>query len=103
MYPTNEPLELATLESGLQRSSSPEFQESSSSEIESVSEPIMASGRRISRRKDVSSSYSSLIPKSRDRIATFSNETITVSSSKQMASNIKSDTVSFSIRFTNNY
>jgi hypothetical protein len=75
---TDKALELNTLESELQRSPSPEPPESSPQpEILSTSESIAnkTSGHRSTRGKDVSSSYSSLIPKSRDK--TFvSNEPV---------------------------
>jgi hypothetical protein len=62
------------LESELQRSPSPEFQETSPQQTEIVSAQSEStsnstSARRSTRGKDVSSSYSSLIPKSRDRTA----------------------------------
>ena len=54
-------LEVTGLELELQRSQSPKLQRSLSPEIVSA-----ISERRITRGKDVSSSYSSLIPKGRD-------------------------------------
>ena len=71
------------------------LQEESPSEIQSTSESIAGpntSGRRTTRGKDVSSLYSSLIPKSRDKPSTsVFNEPI--QSNLEFKSNIKSDIV----------
>ena len=76
------------LESELQQSPSPELQPETSlqqPEIVSAQSELtvnQTSGRRSTRGKDVSSSYSSLIPKSRDRTATaiVSNEPVIIKS-----------------------
>ena len=76
------------LESELQRSLSPELQPETSLQqpeivsAQSESTVNQTSGRRSTRGKDVSSSYSSLIPKSRDRTATaiVSNEPVIIKS-----------------------
>ena len=75
------------LESELQRSPSPELQPETSLQqpeivsAQSESTVNQTSGRRSTRGKDVSS-YSSLIPKSRDRTATaiVSNEPVIIKS-----------------------
>ena len=76
------------LESELQRSPSPELQPETSLQqpdivsAQSESTVNQTSGCRSTRGKDVSSSYSSLIPKSRDRTATaiVSNEPVIIKS-----------------------
>lgn len=74
----------------------PQSPEEISDEEPSLEQIISVQNHRTTRKKDISSSYSSLIPKSRDKISTMTESTI-----EQQSISAKFDTVlSFTLVFT---